>query len=51
MNSRLKGPKRMVTKVPVAMLKKGDWHEDVWLPVVNRDKSHGIDLGDPISDR
>ena len=26
MNSRLKGPKRMMTKV-VAMLKKGDWHE------------------------
>ena len=26
MNSRLKGPKRMMTSA-VAMLKKGDWHE------------------------
>ena len=22
------------------MLKKKDWHENVWQPVVNRDKSH-----------
>ena len=22
------------------MLKKNDWHENVWQPVVNRDKSH-----------
>ena len=29
MNSRLKGPKRMMTKVQWAMLKKGDWHEYV----------------------
>ena len=27
MNSRLKGPKRMMTKSAAAMLKKGDWHE------------------------
>ena len=27
-------------KSAVAMLKKGDWHESVWEPVVNRDKSH-----------
>ena len=27
MNSRLKGPKRMMTKSAVAMLKEGDWHE------------------------
>ena len=24
----------------VAMLKKNDWHENVWHPVVNRDKNH-----------
>ena len=27
-------------KSAVAMLKKNDWHENVWQPVVNRDKSH-----------
>ena len=27
-------------KSAVAMLKKNDWHEIVWQPVVNRDKSH-----------
>ena len=27
-------------KSAVAMLKKNDWHEDVWQPVVNRDKGH-----------
>ena len=26
MNSRQKGPKRMMTNVAVAILKKGDWH-------------------------
>ena len=29
MNSRLKGPKRMMTKAQLALLKKGDWHERV----------------------
>ena len=27
-------------KSAVAMLKKNDWHANVWQPVVNRDKSH-----------
>ena len=27
-------------KSAVAMLKKNDWHENAWQPVVNRDKSH-----------
>ena len=27
-------------KSAVAMLKKNDWHENVWQPVVNLDKSH-----------
>ena len=40
MNSLLKGPKRMMTRGAVAILKKNDWHENVWQPVVNRDKSH-----------
>ena len=41
MNSLAKGPKRMMTKVQsVAMLKKNEWHENVWQPVVNRDESH-----------
>ena len=40
MNSRLKGPKRMMTKGAVAMLKKNDWHENVRRPVVNRDRNH-----------
>ena len=35
MNSRRKGPKRMMTKGAIAMLKKGDWHESVWEFVVN----------------
>ena len=35
MNSRLKVPKRMMTREAVAMLKKRDWHESVWELVVN----------------
>ena len=35
MNSRLKGPKRMMTKNAVAMVKKSDWHDNVREPVVN----------------
>ena len=27
------------------MLKKNDWHENVWQPVVNRDKSHELKRG------
>ena len=40
MNNQVKGPKRLMTKSAVAMLKKNDWHESVWQPVVNHDKSH-----------
>ena len=35
-----KRSKKNVDKSAVAMLKKGDWHENVWQPVVNRDKNH-----------
>ena len=48
MNSRLKGPKKNDDKSAVAMLKKGDWHESVREPVINRDKSRdrsGRNLG------
>ena len=34
MNSRLNGPKRMIDKSSVALLKKGDWHER--RPVTNQ---------------
>ena len=40
MNNLVKGPKRMMTKSEVAMLKKNDLHESIWQPVVNRDKNH-----------
>ena len=40
MNNLVKGPKKNDDKSAVAMLKKNDWHENVWQPVVNRDKSH-----------
>ena len=40
MNNLVKGPKKNDDKSAVAMLKKNNWHENVWLPVVNRDKSH-----------
>ena len=40
MNSRLKGLKKNDGKSAVAMSKKNDWHENVWQPVVNRDKTH-----------
>ena len=40
MNNLLKGPKKNDDKSAVAMSKKNDWHENVWQPVVNRDKSH-----------
>ena len=35
-----KRSKKNGDKSAVAMLKKNDWHENVWQPVVNRDKSH-----------
>ena len=37
---RSKRSKKNDDKSAVAMLKKNDWHENVWQPVVNRDKSH-----------
>ena len=40
MNNQVKGPKKNDDKSAVAMLKKGDWHENVWQLVVNLDKSH-----------
>ena len=40
MNSRLKGPKKNDDKSGVAMLKKGDWHENVRQTVVNHGKCH-----------
>ena len=40
MNNLVKGPKKNDDKSAVALLKKNDWHENVWQPVVNRDKSH-----------
>ena len=35
-----KRSKKTDDKSAVVMLKKNDWHENVWQPVVNRDKSH-----------
>ena len=35
-----KRSKKNDDKSAVAMLKKNDWHGNVWQPVVNRDKSH-----------
>ena len=35
-----KRSKKNDDKSAVAMMKKNDWHENVWQPVVNRDKSH-----------
>ena len=35
-----KRSKKNADKSAVAVLKKNDWHENVWQPVVNRDKSH-----------
>ena len=35
-----KRSKKNDDKSVVAMLKNHDWHEHVWQPVVNRDKSH-----------
>ena len=35
-----KRSKKNDDKSAVAMLKKNDWHENVWQPVVNRDESH-----------
>ena len=40
MNNLVKGLKKNDDKSAVAMLKKNDWHENVWQPVVNRDKNH-----------
>ena len=41
MNNLEKRSQKNDDKSAVAMLKKNDWHENVWQPVVNRDKSHG----------
>ena len=35
-----KRSKKHDDKSAVAMLKKNEWHENVWQPVVNRDQSH-----------
>ena len=35
-----KGSKKHDDKSAVAMLKKNDWHENVWQPVVDLDKNH-----------
>ena len=35
-----KRSKKNDDKSAVAMLKKNDWYEDIWQPVVNRDKNH-----------
>ena len=40
MNNLVEGPKKNDDERAVAMLKKNEWHESVWQPVVNRDKSH-----------
>ena len=40
MNNVVRGPKRMMTKSAVAMLKKYDLHDGTWQHVVNRDESH-----------
>ena len=37
---RSKRSKKNDDKSAVAMLKKNDWHENVWQPVVNLDKNH-----------
>ena len=39
MNSRRKGPKRIMTKSAVALLKKGDWHERESVTDRSRDRS------------
>ena len=36
----VKRSKKNDDKSAVSNLKKNDWHENVWQPVVNRDKSH-----------
>ena len=40
MNNLVKRSQKKDDKSAVAMLKKNDWHENVWQLVVNRDKSH-----------
>ena len=40
MNNLVKSPKKNDDKSAVAMLKKNDWHENVWQPVVKLDKNH-----------
>ena len=40
MNSRLKVPKRMMTREAVALLKKGDWHESIREPGINYVTGH-----------
>ena len=40
MNSPVKGPKKNDAKSAVAMLKKGNWHENLREPVVNHAKGH-----------
>ena len=39
MNNLVKGPKRIMTKSAVAMLKKNELHDRTGQPVMNRDKS------------
>ena len=36
----VKRSKKNDDKSAVSNLKKNDWHENAWQPVVNRDKSH-----------
>ena len=48
MNSCLKGPKRMMTKNALAMLKKGDWHERG--PVTDQGHDRSGQLGPLILD-
>ena len=41
MNNQVKGPKRMMTKVPLRRSRRMIYlYEGMWQPVVNRDKSH-----------
>ena len=40
MNSLVEGPKKNDDKSAVALLKKGDWHENVREPVVNHAEGH-----------
>ena len=40
MNSPVRGPKRMMTKSAVSMLKKHELHDRTGQPFVNHDKSH-----------